>query len=68
MLDWTIFTLVALLPLGVALVMLVVAPRFTEPRLTIVRAGVERHARTIIAIVLIGLAASLLRDGITGLT
>ena len=48
--------------------MLVVAPRFTEPRLTIVRAWVERHARTIIAIVLIGLAASLLRDGITGLT
>ncbi len=68
MLDWTLFTLVALLPLGIALVMLVVAPRFTEPRLIIVRGWVERHARTIIAIVLVGLAGSLLRDGIAGLT
>lgn len=67
LLDWVLFTLVALLPLGVALVMLLLAPRFTEPRLILVRRWVERHAHTILAIVLFGLAVSLLRDGIAGL-
>jgi hypothetical protein len=67
-LDWALFAIVALLPLAVALVMLLIAPGFTEPRLITARAWVERHARTIIAIVLLGLAASLLRDGITGLS
>jgi hypothetical protein len=67
-LDWALFAIVALLPLAVALLMLLIAPGFTEPRLTTVRRFVERHARTIVAVVLVGLAASLLRDGITGLT
>jgi hypothetical protein len=67
-LDWALFAFVALLPLGIALVMLFVAPGFTEPRLIVVRGWVERHARVILAVVLLGLAASLLRDGITGLT
>jgi hypothetical protein len=48
--------------------MLLIAPGFTEPRLATARKLVERHARTIVAIVLLGLAASLLRDGITALT
>jgi Sap, sulfolipid-1-addressing protein len=67
-LDWALFAIVALLPLAVALLMLLLAPGFTQPRLITARGFVERHARTIIAVVLLGLAASLLRDGIAGLT
>jgi hypothetical protein len=67
-LDWALFAIVALLPLAIALFMLLIAPGFTEPRLVAARGFVERHARTIIAVVLIGLSASLLRDGIAGLT
>ena len=66
--DWALFAVVALLPLAVALLMLMVAPGFTQPRLITARGFVERHAGTIIAVVLLGLAASLLHDGITGLT
>jgi uncharacterized membrane protein len=68
LLDWALFALVALIPLGAALAMLLIAPDLTKPRLLIVRGWVERHARTIVAIVLIGLSISLLRDGISGLT
>ena len=68
LLDWALFALVALIPLATALLMLLIAPGFTEPRLVTARGWVERHARTIIAIVLLGLAVSLLRDGIAGLT
>jgi threonine/homoserine/homoserine lactone efflux protein len=67
-LDWALFAFVALLPLAIGLVMLLVAPKFTEPRLIVTRGWVERHARVILAVVLLGLAGSLLRDGITGLT
>ena len=66
--DWALFTVVALLPLGVALVMLLLARGFTEPRLVTLRGWIERHARTVLAVILLGLAASLLRDGITGVT
>jgi hypothetical protein len=66
-LDWALFAIVALIPLSAALLMLLIAPGFTEPRLVKARRSVETHARTIIAIVLIGLSASLLRDGIAGL-
>jgi hypothetical protein len=65
--DWAVFAIVALLPLAVALLMLLIAPGFTAPRLITARGWVERHARTIVGVVLLGLAASLLRDGITGL-
>jgi hypothetical protein len=67
-LDWALFAIVALLPLAIALLMLLIAPGFTEPRLVRARGFVENHARTIIAVVLLGLSASLLRDGIAGLT
>jgi hypothetical protein len=67
-LDWALFAFVALLPLCFAIIMLLVAPGFTQPRLVVVRGWVERHARVILAVVLLGLSASLLRDGITGLT
>ena len=66
MLDWTLFALVALVPLGAALLLLLLAPGFTEPRLVTLRGWVERNAKTILGVVLLELAASLLRDGITG--
>lgn len=68
LLDWALFAVVALIPLGAALVMLLIAPAMTKPRLVTTRGWVERHARTIVAVVLLGLAASLVRDGISGLT
>jgi hypothetical protein len=67
-LDWALFAFVALLPLAIALTMLLIAPGFAKPRLVIARGWVERHATSIVAVVLLGLAASLLRDRITGLT
>ena len=67
-LDWVLFTLVSMLPLGLALVMLLLAPERTMPILTVARGWIERHARTVALIILVALAASLLRDGISGLT
>lgn len=67
-LDWVLFSVVSLLPLGLALVMLLIAPAQTMPVLTVARAWIERHARTVALVILVALAASLLRDGISGLT
>jgi hypothetical protein len=66
--DWVLFTLVALLPLAVALVMLLVARDRTKRILGAAREWLERHARTIAAAILVLLAAALLRNGIAGLT
>ena len=67
-LDWGLFALVSLLPLAIGLGLLLLAPRWTGSRLSSVRGRVERHARTIALVVMAGLAISLLRDGISGLT
>jgi hypothetical protein len=48
--------------------MLLVAPERTERILHAVRGWLERHARTVAAVILLLLAASLLRNGIAGLT
>jgi len=66
--EWVLFTLVALLPLAVALVMLLVARERTVRTLTAARGWLERHARTIAAVLLFLVAAALLRNGIAGLT
>jgi Sap, sulfolipid-1-addressing protein len=66
--EWVLFSLVALLPLAVALVMLLVARERTVRILTAARGWLERHARTIAAVLLFLLAAALLRNGIAGLT
>jgi hypothetical protein len=66
--EWVLFTLVALLPLAVALIMLLVAREQTVPALTAARGWLERHARTIAAVLLFLIAAALLRNGIAGLT
>ncbi len=66
--DWVFFTLVALLPLGVAIVMLIVARDWTVALLHSARDWLVRRAWTIAAVLILLLAASLLRNGIAGLT
>ncbi len=66
--EWVGFALVSLLPLSVALIMLAVAHDRTERVLLRAREWLERNARTIAAVILILLAAVLIRNGIAGLT
>lgn len=66
--DWLLFALVALAPLGLALIALVLAPAWAARVLHGARAWLERNARTIAAVILVLLAVALLRNGIAGLT
>jgi hypothetical protein len=66
--DWVFFSLVSLLPLGLALVLLLVARDWAQRLLGAVRVWLERNARTIAAVIVVLLALSLLRNGIAGLT
>jgi hypothetical protein len=66
--DWVFFSLVSLLPLATALVLLLVARDWTRRKLGSVRAWLERDARIVAAAIVVLLAASLLRNGIAGLT
>jgi hypothetical protein len=66
--EWVGFTLVSLLPLSVALIALAVAREPTQRLLVRPREWLERNARTIAAVVLLLLAAALLRNGIAGLS
>jgi uncharacterized membrane protein len=65
---WVFFAVVSLLPLLASLVALLVAPEWTQGVLQRVRGWLERHARTVAAVILILLAAALVRNGIVGLT
>jgi hypothetical protein len=66
--NWIFFSLVSLLPLALALLSLVVAREWTVRLLERARDWLQLHARTVAAGILILLAASLLRNGIAGLT
>jgi len=66
--DWVFFSVVSLLPLAVALVLLLVARDWAERLLEGVRGWLERNARTVAALIIVLLAASLVRNGIAGLT
>jgi cytochrome bd-type quinol oxidase subunit 2 len=66
--DWLFFTLVSLLPMALALIALLVARERTQGVLQAARGWLERHARTVAAVILLLLAAALLRNGIAGLT
>jgi hypothetical protein len=66
--DWLFFAVVSLLPLAAAIVLLVVAPGAARRTLQSARGWLERHARTLAAVILLALAAALLRNGIAGLT
>src|SRR5439155_21718686 len=66
--NWLFFTIVSLLPLAIALLLVVVAPERARRWLGGARKWLERHAMTIAAVIVGLLAASLLRNGISGLT
>jgi uncharacterized membrane protein len=65
--EWVFFALVSLLPLSVALLLLVFTPDRAERILGGARTWLERHARTVAGVLVIALAAALLRNGISGL-
>jgi hypothetical protein len=65
--EWLLFTLVALLPLAIALVLLLIAPEPAERLLTRVRDWLIAHARTVASVLVFLLALALLRNGIAGL-
>jgi hypothetical protein len=65
---WVLFALVSLLPLEAALVLLLVARDRALQLLTGTRCWLERYARTIAAVIVLLLAAALVRNGIVGLT
>ena len=66
--DWLFFTVASLLPLGLALLSLLVAGEWTKRQLGRARSWLERDARTIAAAIVVLLAFSLLRNGVAGLT
>jgi hypothetical protein len=59
---------VSLLPLALAIVMLLVAPEWAGRILARVRDWLVKNARTVAAVIVALLAASLIRNGIAGLT
>jgi hypothetical protein len=65
---WIAFAVISLLPLLVAIVMLIFARERALRVLARARAWLERNARTIAAVLLLAVAAALLRNGIAGLT
>ena len=65
---WLVFTVASLLPLGIAIVLLLVSPSRAERLLTASRTWLERHLRLIASVIILLLAVSLLRNGIAGLT
>jgi len=65
--DWLFFTLVSLLPLLAAIIALVVAPDRARRVLQRVRDWLVPNARTIAVVIVLLLAATLLRNGISGL-
>jgi Sap-like sulfolipid-1-addressing protein len=66
--EWIFFSVVSLLPLAVALIMLAVSPDWATRLLRRVRDWLVRNARLIGAVIMLLLAAVLLRNGISGLT
>jgi hypothetical protein len=66
--DWLFFTVASLLPLGLALLSLLVARDWTVRQLGRARTFLERDARSIAAAIVVLLAASLIRNGVAGLT
>jgi hypothetical protein len=65
---WVAFAVVSLLPLIVALVALSLSGDWTMGKLQGARGWLERHARTLAAVIIVLLAAALLRNGIVALT
>jgi hypothetical protein len=65
---WLVFTLVSLLPLGIAIVLLLISPDWAGRLLRGSRTWLEEHLRLIASAIILLLAVSLLHNGIAGLT
>ena len=65
--QWLGFTVVSLLPLGIAVVLLLVSRDWAERILRSTRVWLEAHLRLIASVIILLLAVSLLRNGIAGL-
>jgi uncharacterized membrane protein len=65
---WLMFSVAALLPLIVAILLLLIAPDRAGRVLHGARGWLERHAMTIALVIALALAVALLRNGIAGLT
>jgi len=65
--SWLVFTVVSLLPLGLAVVLLLVSPERAERLLRAARVWLEGHLRLIASVIIVLLAVSLIRNGIAGL-
>jgi hypothetical protein len=65
---WLFFTLMSLLPLGLAILLMLVSPSRAERVLHAARTWLEGHLRLIASVIILLLAITLLRNGIAGLT
>jgi len=65
--SWLVFTLVSLLPLGIAIILLIVSPERAERLLGEARVWLEGHLRLIASVIIFLLALALIRNGISGL-
>jgi hypothetical protein len=65
---WLFFTFVSLLPLGLAILLMLVSPTRAERVLHAARTWLERNLRLIASVIILLLAITLLRNGIAGLT
>jgi hypothetical protein len=68
MADWAFFTILAVLPLLVAIIGLIVRPELSERMLARARTWLEAHGRAVGVGIVVLLAATLLRNGIVGMT
>lgn len=65
---WAVFAFVSLLPLGIAIVLMLVSPDWAGRLLRAVREWLEGHLRLLASAIILLLAIGLLRNGISGLT
>ena len=65
---WLVFAVASLLPLGIAIVLMLVSPDRAAPLLRAVREWLEGHLRMLASVIILLLAVGLLRNGIAGLT
>ncbi len=65
--SWLFFTVVSLLPLSLAVLLMLVAPARAERVLRAARTWLEGHLRLIASVIILLLAVTLLRNGISGL-
>ncbi|HEY4237062.1 MAG TPA: GAP family protein [Gaiellaceae bacterium] len=66
--SWLFFTVVSLLPLSLAVLLMLVAPARAERVLRAARTWLEGNLRLIASVIILLLAVTLLRNGISGLT